>query len=180
MKKLKKAYQILTKAEIWFVFIIFFFATAATVVNVVLRKLFAINLNWVDELSRFIMLITICLGMSIAVSDGSHPKMDTIQSLFKGKGHKAIVLVADVVFAVLLIWGAVLAIQQEARTIRTGADLTTIPLKLWVFWLFVPIGFTGGAIRCACNVVFDILDFFGKDPRKLPDAPEQIEEGGAC
>ena len=175
MKALKKAYQVLTKVEIWFLFAIFLFATVSTVVNVILRKVAGSNLNWIDELSRFIMLITVCLGMSIAVSSDIHPKMDSIQLLCKGNARKVIVLIADLIFAVLLIIGAKFAIQQEIKTIHTGAVLSAVPLKLWVFWLFIPLGFTGGAIRGVCNVIFDLMGFFGKDPRQLPDVPEGKE-----
>ncbi len=177
MKTLKKIYDVLTKVEVWALFIIFFFATASTVVNVILRKLFAFSFNWIDELSRFIMLITICMGMSIAISHGSHPKMDTIQALFKGKGKIAVTLVADVVLTALMAFGAFLAVQQELKTIANSADLATMPLKLWMFWLFVPLGFTGGAVRSLFNVIFDIMGFQGKDPRQtMAETGEEVEE----
>jgi len=175
MKALKKAYDWLTKFEIWFLFIIFFFATVSTVINVFLRKVVGTSFNWIDELSRFIMLITICLGMSIAVTEGTHPKMDSIQLLFKGKARQAIVLVADIVFAVILVFSSIYAVKQGIKTIHTGAVLATMPLKLWMFWIFVPLGFTGGAIRSMFNVAFDVMGFVGKDPR-TPAAAEDGKE----
>ncbi len=165
MKVLKKAYIALTKFETWFIFIVFFFATVATVINVILRKYFGLSFNWIDELSRFILIITVCLGMSLAVSEGSHPKMDSIQNIFKGKQRLIIILIADLILAAIMIWGSRLAIEQELKTIRNGASTSTLPLKLWVFYMFVPLGFTGGAIRSLFVVYFDLLGFWNKDPR---------------
>lgn len=165
MKTLKKLYNSLTQIETWFVFIVFLFATVATVVNVILRKFNGISFNWIDELSRFIMLITICIGMSVAISHNAHPKMDSVQSLFKGKAKQVVVLLADIILAGLMVLGAYLAIKQEIKTINNGATLSTMPLKLWVFWMFIPLGFTGASVRGILNVVFDIMGFSGKDPR---------------
>ena len=165
MKRLKKSYQILTTVETWFFFTIFFFATVATVINVILRKLFGLSFNWIDESSRFIMLITMCLGMSIAVTGDIHPKMDSVQAIFKGKGKKIIVLLADLVFTFIMIVGTRYAIAQELKTYKTGAALSAIPLKLWVPWMFIPIGFAGASIRGIFNIIFDIMGLYGKDPR---------------
>ncbi|MCM1148729.1 MAG: TRAP transporter small permease [Butyricicoccus sp.] len=181
MRSLKKAYNLLTKFEIWFLFIIFFLTTVAVVVNVFLRKLFNVSFPWIDELSRFIMLITICLGLSIAVTNDSHPRMDAVQGLFRGNAKKAMVLLADLITVAILAIVSWYAIQQGIKTIRNNADLATIPLKLWMFWIFIPIGYVGAVIRGIVNIVFDILDFSGKDPRKLPaestgSPGEEVEE----
>lgn len=181
MRSLKKAYNLLTRFETWFLFIIFFLTTAAVVVNVFLRKLFSISFPWIDELSRFIMLITICFGLSIAITNDSHPRMDAVQGLFRGNAKKAVILLADLITVAILAIVSRYAIQQGIKTIRNNADLATIPLKLWMFWIFIPVGYVGAVLRGVANIVFDILDFSGKDPRKLSDEStsspgEEVEE----
>ncbi|NLI21103.1 MAG: TRAP transporter small permease [Clostridiales bacterium] len=176
MSFLKRTYKILTQVETWFVFLIFLSATVATVINVIMRKVFGTSFNWIDELSRFIMIITVCMGMSIAITGRSHPKMDAVQGLFKGNAKKIVLLIADVVLAAIMIYVSVIAIGQELKTIRTGAAISTLPLKLWMFWMFVPLGFTGGSIRALFVVAFDIMAFWNQDPRKLDAAPAAGEE----
>ena len=178
MRRLKKAYDALTKFETWSLFIVFFLTTVAVVLNVFMRKVFSIAFPWIDELSRFIMLITICLGLSIAITGGVHPKMDAVQGLFKGNAKKAMILLADIITLVILALVSYYSIQQCAKTIRNNADLATIPLKLWMFWIFIPIGYIGAVLRGIANVVFDLLDFSDRDPRKLssPNTGESEEE----
>ena len=178
MRFLKKAYKVLTKVEIWFIFLVFLSATIATVINVIMRKMFGTSFNWIDELSRFIMIITVCMGMSLAITEKSHPKMDAVQGLFRGTAKKVVLLIADIVLAAVMIYVSTLAIGQEIKTIRTGAAISTLPLKLWMFWMFVPLGFTGGSIRALFVVAFDIMAFCNKDPRK-PDATPVLGEEAA-
>lgn len=130
-----------------------------------MRKLFGISLSWIDELSRFIMLITVCLGMSIAISNEGHPRMDILSRVLKGNAKKVVLLLADISLAVAMILGANFAIAQEIKTIRNAAIVSTMPFKLWVFFIFIPIGFVGGAIRSLIIVACDILGFLNKDPR---------------
>lgn len=166
MKTLDKMYKALTKVETWFVFAIFFFATVATVINIISRKLFGVSFNWIDELSRYIMLITTCIGMSVAISNDGHPRMDLLHRTLKGKARKVIVFIADLILAAILIIGAYYAIQQGINTFVNGAKTSTLPLKLWVFFMFIPLGFTGASIRSIILVYYDFLDLLGKDPRK--------------
>ena len=175
MKLLDRMYKTLTKVETWFVFVVFFFATVSTVINIISRKLFGVSFNWIDELSRYIMLITTCIGMSVAISQDGHPRMDLLHRTLKGNARKVIVLIADVILAVTMIVGAYFAIQQGIKTYVNGANTSTLPLKLWVFFMFIPLGFTGAAVRSIILVYFDILDFLGKDPRKIPMTTEKEE-----
>ena len=175
MKGLKKAYEALTKLETWFMFLLFFVTTLAVVINVILRKLFSMSFPWIDELSRFIMLVTGCVGLSVAMTGDLHPKMDSLASVFRGRAKQIFRLVGNIVTLVIMAIVAWYSVKQGIKTIHNGAMLGTVQMKLWVFWIFVPLGFVGATVRTALNVVFDTMGLFGKDPRTAPEKDE-LEE----
>lgn len=173
MNALKKAYKILTKFEIWFMFILFFFVCVSVVVNILSRKLFSYSLNWVDELARYIMLICTCLGFSIAITERSHPKMDTVQMLLKGKARKVIVLVADVILAIIMIWFFILSIQQGIKTIKNAASTATLKVPFWVFFTFIPLGAFGASIRSLILIYEDLVSFKRQPETEEGALPEE-------
>lgn len=157
MKVLKKIYQVFSEAEKYFIFAIFFFATVFVVINVLGRKLLGFSFNWLEELNRYILVICSFVGASIAVSKGSHARMDSVVGLFKGRARPIIEAFASLIYAVFLAFMAYYAFKQFGTMHKLSALTATLKVPVYVFFVFIPIGLSGMTIRTAAQCVLHII-----------------------
>ncbi len=158
MKLLKKIYDVFMNIERYCLFGIFFFATIMVFVNVLGRKLFGFSFNWLEELNRYILVICTFVGASVAITMGNHPSMDSVKSLFKGRAKLIMEAVANGILMVFLASMAFYAFKQFGSMYRLGASTATLKLPVYVFFFFIPAGFTGMTIRSVFKFVLDIRE----------------------
>lgn len=171
MKMLKKIYDVFTNVERYCIFAVFFFATIMVVVNVLGRKIFGFSFNWLEELNRYILVVCAFVGASIATTAGSHPRMDSVMSLFKGRSRHVMEAISTAVLTVFLAAMAFYAFKQFGTMRMLGAITATLKVPVYVFFVFIPIGFTGMTVRNAFKLVFHIIDiknYKKEDKASLP------------
>jgi TRAP-type C4-dicarboxylate transport system permease small subunit len=106
--------------------------------NVVLRYLFGISLSWVEELTRYMMIWLTWLGAGLALREGAHIAIDTLQQALPEIGARllrGIVAIAVIGFFGALVWlgwrYSMFAWRQETAVLRLPAGLV---------YLAIPIG----------------------------------------
>lgn len=106
--------------------------------NVVLRYVFGLSLSWVEELTRYMMIWLTWLGAGLALREGAHIAIDTLQQALPEIGARLLrttVLLAMIGFFGALVWlgwrYSVFAWQQETAVLRLPAGLV---------YLAIPIG----------------------------------------
>jgi TRAP-type transport system small permease protein len=106
--------------------------------NVVLRYVFGISLSWVEELTRYMMIWLAWLGAGLALREGAHIAIDTLQQALSDIGARllrSLVLVAMVGFFGALAWFgwrySMFAWRQTTAVLRLPAGLV---------YLAIPIG----------------------------------------
>ena len=174
MKVLEKIYEIFTAIVKYFLFAIFFFATIFVVINVFGRKLFGFSFNWLEELNRYILIICTFLGASIAITRGSHPRMDSVLSLFKGRGRHIVEAVSSLVLTVFLVLMTYLAFKQLGVMRKLSAMTATLKVPVYVFFTFIPIGFTGMTVRSTVKTIMEIITAIRY---RKPESAGPLEKG---
>ncbi|MDO4312014.1 MAG: TRAP transporter small permease [Eubacteriales bacterium] len=158
MKKLKKLYEIFSSFEKYFLFLVFFLATIFVVINVFGRKIFGFSLNWLEELNRYILVCCTLVGASIAVTDGRHPRMDSVVGIFKGRARLVIETVSMLIFVIFSAFMAYYAFRQFAVMQKLGAMTATLNVPVYVFFVFIPIGFLGMTVRSALKLIMMVKE----------------------
>jgi TRAP-type transport system small permease protein len=113
-------------------------ATMAVLVfgNVVLRYPFGLSLSWVEELTRYMMIWLAWLGAGLALREGAHIAIETLQEALPEGGARlvrAIALLATAGFLAALVWlgwrYALFAWRQETAVLRlpAGAVYLAVP-----------------------------------------------------
>ena len=173
MRALRKIYDVFTKVERYCLFAIVFFATVAVVVNVIGRKFFGFSFNWLEELNRYILIICTFVGSAIATTQGLHPRMDMVVSLFKGRKNTVYEIVSAVILTVFLALMTFYAFKQLGTMVMFGAMTATLKVPVYVFFAFIPIGFCGMTVR---SLVHLILLFMKLKNPETPAEPAAEEE----
>ena len=176
METLKKLYNTFSKVEKYCIFGVFFFATISVVINVLGRKLIGFSFNWLEELNRYILVACTFVGASIAVTEGIHPKMDSVVGLFKGRAHLVVIALSTLIFTAFSIIMTYYAVIQLKNMMIISAVTATLKVPVYVFFAFIPIGFFGMSVHSIINLIFKIKDI--KD-YKIGRMNEVVaEEGG--
>ncbi|NWO10560.1 TRAP transporter small permease [Chromohalobacter salexigens] len=96
-------------------------------------------LSWTEELSRFLFIWTIWLGMAAGFRQGQHPSLNFLSSISSHRVQSFLRLlqaIAAAVFFSIVCWYGVKLTQQQLRfgevsaTLQLGKWLTTVPLVL--------------------------------------------------
>jgi TRAP-type C4-dicarboxylate transport system permease small subunit len=112
-------------------------AIMATLVfgNVVLRYVFGVSLSWVEELTRYMMIWLAWLGAGLALREGAHIAIDTLQRALPERAAlimRTIVVLIMAVFFGALVWlgwrYAMFAWRQETAVLRLPAGLVYLAI----------------------------------------------------
>jgi len=129
-EKLEEYFLVVTMAAM--VLIIF--------LQIIMRYVFNNSLTWSEEITRYIFLWQIWVGVSFAVKSSKHIRVDIIKDFLSAKGKVIIEMVATVIwlaFGVFLFYRAGI-VTSKVYTSGQLAPATQIPM--WIPYLSVFVG----------------------------------------
>jgi C4-dicarboxylate transporter DctQ subunit len=135
--RLEEAFMVVTLA----------FMTVLTVVQVVLRYVFATGLVWSLEATTYAFAWLVLLGMSYGVRTGAHIAVDLVTSRLGPRGARAFALAAlaaGLAYCALMSYGSA---SFVGRLITLGTDARDIPLPRYVLTGVMPLAFVLLALR---------------------------------
>jgi TRAP-type C4-dicarboxylate transport system permease small subunit len=135
----------LAVAEDWFVrlnqwLVIALMATMATLVfvNVVSRYVFNYSIIWVEELTQYEMIWIAYLGAGLALREGRHVAVDTLQDLLSPRLRRHVRLLIWFAIAAFLVTLTILGFRIAAFTWNQETPVMNIPTG--IPYLAIPIG----------------------------------------
>ncbi|MDJ0686783.1 MAG: TRAP transporter small permease [Alphaproteobacteria bacterium] len=117
-------------------------------VEVLIRKTFNISIVGADEISGYVLAISVTWGASLALIRRAHVRIDVVQARMPARVRAAFDLLALFSMLLLSVFFAWYATNLLRTNIRTGAISNThmeiplwIPQSLWVagFWVFAAV-----------------------------------------
>jgi len=138
---------ILVRVNQWLVVALMGSMAALVFVNVVSRYLFGYSLIWVEEFTQYEMVFVTYLGAGLALREGRHVAVDTIQDLLPARLRTWLRSLIALAMAIFLAVLCVLGVQMTVFTWDQETPVMTIPAGLP--YLAVPIG----AAACLLHLV---------------------------
>lgn len=140
--------------------------TLIVFLQVIMRKIFNNSLTWSEELTRYIFIWQIWLGVSIAQRNKQHIKVELLSSIVKNEKVVAIVdIFATIVMIAfnifLVINGAALVEQMITRGNLSGA----MRLPMWIVYLALPVSSFVLSLRLIGQAVENIKKAIGKEDK---------------
>ena len=152
---------------------------------IIMRSVFNNSLTWSEELTRYIFIWQIWLGVSIAQKEKQHLKVELLFNFFKGEKFRAVIdLVATLILiafnAFLVVNGSELVRQMYVRNNVSGA----MRLPLYIVYAVLPLSAFILSLRLIGQVAADVRFLRGKGASPvLPDVAEaaalQADEAAA-
>jgi TRAP-type mannitol/chloroaromatic compound transport system permease small subunit len=127
--------------------------TLIVTLGVVLRYAFNAPLFWIDEISGYMFVAYICLGVVYATLKESHISSEMIISNMPMKVQYAVAIIGYI--TALLVSCAM--VYYGTKTMLVYFSLgwkseTTLGIILWPVWLMIPLGFTIFALAAISRI----------------------------
>jgi len=131
--KLKNSDQFLSMLILFCILVI-------TLVQIILRSVFNIPFVGVEELSRYLFIAFVFMGLSYSYRMDGHIKLEGIGKYFPGKVKKTI----DLSIEILSVFVFAIIAFSAIYTMTTNYKSTTptISIPFWIFFLPTILGFT--------------------------------------
>ena len=129
--------------------------------QIIMRSVFNSSLTWSEELTRYIFIWQIWLGVSIAQKEKQHIKVELLFSFIKNEKFKDVVdIIATLIMIAfnvfLVIKGSELVGQMIVRHNLSGA----MRLPMYIVYLVLPLSAGILSLRLAGQLVSDMEDLF--------------------
>ncbi len=129
--------------------------------QIITRSVFNSSLTWSEELTRYIFIWQIWLGVSIAQKEKQHIKVELLFSFIKNEKFKDVVdIIATLIMIAfnvfLVIKGSELVGQMIVRHNLSGA----MRLPMYIVYLVLPLSAGILSLRLAGQLVSDMKDLF--------------------
>lgn len=132
-------------------------------VNVLLRYAFSIGSVWSQELEWHLLAPLVLLGMTYALQQGEHVRVDVFYARYSERGKAAIDLVAGlfaVAIALLVIRYSIAYVQQSYAIGEISSDPGGLTHR-WLLKALIPAGFVLFALQAAAQSVAAALRLAG-------------------
>lgn len=133
--------------EEYLAFILFTVMLFVLLAQVSLRYTVAVGLPWSDEVARFSFQWVIYLGISLAMKEGQHIKIDAVMGLWPER-LKSVVMISSylviVVFGLYLVYGGYFYVE---KIFRQGSMGVAFQIPLGFVYMAIPVGYALTCIR---------------------------------
>jgi TRAP-type mannitol/chloroaromatic compound transport system permease small subunit len=122
---------------------------------VLLRYAFSIGSVWAQELEWHLLAPLVLVGMTYALNQGEHVRVDVLYARYSPRGQAAVDLlsaVLAVLFCILVIRYSLPYVQQSMSIGEISADPGGLTHR-WVLKALIPLGFLLFAVQAAAQGV---------------------------
>lgn len=132
--------------------------------QIIMRSIFNSSLTWSEELTRYIFIWQIWLGVSIAERENAHIKLEITNSLIKSETVKEVLdIVASIVWLAfcgfLFVFGCQLVAQMYAR----GNVSSAMRLPMYIVYIVLPVSSAVLSLRLLARLVEDVKKLINKN-----------------
>ncbi|MDR2946380.1 MAG: TRAP transporter small permease [Candidatus Adiutrix sp.] len=156
--------KIIDNFEEFFLAILLPSMCAIVFINTVGRYSGAFSIGWADEISRYMMIWLVFLGISAAAKKNAHFAVGVVFMITPKKMHipvRAFILLLVLVFAVA---ATVLGYQYAMRLHSMGQTSPALNIPMWFMYGAIPVGCGLMAIRSIQHFVDQV-----RESRRNPD-----------
>jgi len=135
----KETYRYLLSANEWATVMALLAMTVVVLGAVILRYLFAMTFRWTDELTRFLFVFLVFLGIPIAFREKAHVVLEFFVSLLPTGIRRWLERIIDILIGVCIIVIAISTVQMMAG--KLGATLAPgLQIPRGYVYAAVPLG----------------------------------------
>ncbi|WP_010139415.1 TRAP transporter small permease [Oceanicola sp. S124] len=125
--------------------------------QVVMRYFLRSPFSWSEELARYILVWAAIVGVSLAVRESRHIRVDFLPLVFGPRSERLFSIISHLgvlAFSLVMISAGLPLIERLARIGQTSPALG---IPMWTIYLAIPVGFGLTVLRTLQALYFDIM-----------------------
>lgn len=139
------------------------FTTLVVFAQVIMRSVFNSSLTWSEELTRYIFIWQIWMGVSIAQRDKAHIKVELLNTFVKNEKVRAVVdVVATLIWIAFNIFLVVKGSELVQQMIQRGNVSGAMRMPMYLVYAVLPISSFILTLRLLGQLVEDCKKMVGK------------------
>jgi len=133
-----------------------FFISAIVIImllQIVMRYLFNNSLPWTEEFCRYCYIYVMFIGMSFAIKEGSHLRVDALVELLPIRLREVIIVLVDLFVFALLVLMFVSSLTTVHDAYLVGNYSPGLKFPFFILYCSVPVGFGLSIVRYIENYI---------------------------
>ena len=122
--------------------------------QVFMRYVMQNSLSWSEELSRYLFVWLIYIGISYGAKIMRHIKIDASLYMFPKKWRSYVVIVGDFLFFVFCLIVVTYSVFLVQRQIMLSQTSPAIGMPMWILYAAPGVGFTLTALRQIQTIIY--------------------------
>lgn len=133
------------------------FTTLVIFAQIIMRSIFNNSLVWSEELTRYVFIWQIWMGVSIAQRDKQHIKVELLFSFVKNEKAKSVIdIVATLIWVAFSAFLLVNGTQLVQQMISRGNVSSAMRLPMYLVYIVLPLSAFILCLRLAAQIVEDV------------------------
>ncbi len=124
--------------------------------QVFMRYVMQASLSWSEEISRYLFIFLINIGISYGVKQDRHVAISLFINIFSEKVKKYLLIVSDLLFLIFSIVIVVHGMQVVDMINRFGQKSPAVGIPMWVVYIGTPLGFSLVSLRLVQRIIIRI------------------------
>ena len=121
--------------------------TVIIFIQVIMRYIVGDALSWSEELSRYLFIWLIYLGIPLAAKHMKHIRIEAPLALFPKRARKYVVILGDLLFLAFSVIIAVTSYSLVLKQYASGQTSPAMGIPMWIVYLVPCVGFALTSIR---------------------------------
>ena len=139
--------RVLLKIESRVAAVFYIIMIIAVIVGIVMRFVLRVPNQYGEELSRYMMIVSVLLGISIGVRKKVHLGVEGFVALLPGRARAVVNAFASLVTTATYGFMAYLSYAYMMTAVASGQRSAAMELPIWIVYLFLLIGFGLATVR---------------------------------
>lgn len=112
-----------------------------TFLQVIMRYIAKSPLSWSEELSRYMFIWLIYIGVSYGVKKSAHIKVDFLMNIFPRPIRKFVLIISDIIFMGFSLFIVVTGYQVATKILSLGQKSPALGLQMGYVYFATVVGF---------------------------------------
>ena len=175
MERLESILDGLSKYIIWFSVITLLVMVVMVNASVLLRYVFSISFQWMEELVRYMHIGIVILLCGPLIWSKSHITMDLIVQKTKGKTKKIVRIIGEICTLILVSFTFVHACSWVEQLLEYRITTFSTVFEQWQPSMIIPLGFGIATLFITALIIHEIVHFNTEDEEEIDLVMEEVK-----
>ena len=116
------------------------------------RYVLQIAMSWTEEISRYLFIWTVYVGISFGIKKNRHICIDVVYNLLPEKQARSFAFIGDALFLAFALFIVSKGSEVFLRIVESGQTSPACEIPMWIVYGALPFGMALSSLRIVQNI----------------------------